>query len=145
MRTRLIVTLIIIGVASSACARSGPILPQPRTFDGDPTGSRRSTLTGTADHFSGDLLAPQMIQDGDGAAAIFPRTDVRGPQDVIGPGLNTKERALLDAAFCFAGVSPIRSPYGPTRIVQNGTESVSVSVQDTEFWCPESISLPSFR
>lgn len=89
MRTRLIVTLIMIGVASSACAQSSLFLQHQSPF-----GSRRSTLTGTnglprtADRFTGDLVARQMLQDG----------DVRGPRDVIGPAANTKERALRGAA-----------------------------------------------
>ncbi len=95
MRTRLIVTLIMIGVASSACAQSGLFLQHQSPF-----GSRHSTLTGTngltrtADRFTGDLVARQMLQDG----------EVRGPRDVIGPAANTKERALRGAGAAFGAL-----------------------------------------
>ncbi len=99
MRTKLIATLFMISVASSASAQSGLFPQQRNLFDRAPAHAGHSTLTGTADYLAGDSLGPQILQDGDGAAAIYPRTDVRGPQDVIGPGLNTKERALLGAAL----------------------------------------------
>ena len=94
MRTELIVALFMIGVASATSAQSR-LFPLPRhVFDRAPAGAGHSTLTGTADYLADDSLGPRILQDGDGAAAIYPRTDVRGPPDAIGPGANMEERVL---------------------------------------------------
>ncbi len=97
MRTELIVALFMIGVASSTSAQSGLFPQHRRLFDRAPAGAGHSHLTGTADYSAGDSLAPRILQDGDGAAAIYPRTDVRGPQDAIGPGVNREELVLRGA------------------------------------------------